>query len=58
MSYCCLQWEKKRKEKKNINPKFLNTRNSKIMLLPKWTICESKKSKFVKKQDAKGILSS
>ena len=49
---------KKRKEKKNINQKFLNTRNSKIMLLPKWTICESKKSKFVKKQDAKGILSS
>ena len=55
MSYCRLQCKKKRKEKKNINPEFLNTRNSEIMLLPKWTICGSKKSKFVKKQEAKGI---
>ena len=28
------------------------------MLLPKWRVCDSKKSKFIKKQEASGLLSS
>ena len=28
------------------------------MLLPKWQVCDSKKSKFIKKQEASGLLSS
>ena len=28
------------------------------MILSKWAICGSKKSKFIKNQEAKGILSS
>ena len=27
------------------------------MILPKYAICNGKKSKFIKKQDAKGLLS-
>ena len=43
---------------KNINPQVFSTSNDKLMILPKCTICGSKKSKFVKKQEAKEILSS
>ena len=34
------------------------TINGKTMILSKCTICASKKSKFIKKQEAKGILTS
>ena len=53
-SYCL----KCKKHTKNINPQVSSTRNSKMMILSKYAICGSKKSKFIKKQDAKGILSS
>ena len=43
---------------KNINPQVFSTSNDKLMILPKCTICGSKKSKFIKKQEAKEILSS
>ena len=42
----------------NINPRVSNTSNGKTMLLSKCAVCDSKKSKFIKKQEAKGILSS
>ena len=35
-----------------------STSNGKMMILSKCAICGSKKSKFIKKQEAKGILSS
>ena len=38
---------------KNINPQVFSTGNDKLMILPKCT-----KSKFIKKQEAKEILSS
>ena len=41
-----------------INPKVLITSNSKTMLLSKCAICGTKKSRFMKEQEAKGILSS
>ena len=52
-SYCL----KRKKYTKNINPQVSTTSNGKLMILSKRAICDSKKSKFVKKQEAKGILS-
>ena len=37
---------------------MLKTKNGKTMLLSKCALCGSKKSKFMKKQEAKGLLSS
>ena len=48
------------REKKNtesIDLKVSATSNSKTMILSKCAICGSKKSKFIKKQKAKGLLS-
>ena len=41
----------------NINPKISGTSNGKIMILSKCAICGSKKSRFIKNQEAKGLLS-
>ena len=46
-----------RKHTENINPRISNTSNGKTMLVSKRTICGSKKSKFIKNQEAKGLLS-
>ena len=45
------------KNTESINPKILKTNNGETMLLSKCAICGSKKSRFIKKQEAKGILS-
>ena len=50
----CLKWKK---NTENINPKVLKTINGKTMILSKCAICNSKKSKFIKEQQAKGLLS-
>ena len=52
-SYCL----KCRKDTKNINPKVSSTSNGKAMILSKCAICSSKKSRFIKNQEAKGLLS-
>ena len=52
-SYCL----KCKKYTKNINPKVSSTSNGKIMMLSKCAVCGSEKSKFIKRQDAKGLLS-
>ena len=52
-SYCL----KCRKDTENINPKVLKTSNNRIMVLSKCAICGSKKSRFIKNQEAKGLLS-
>ena len=39
------------------NPKVLKTNNGKTMILWRCAICGSKKSRFIKKQEASGILS-
>ena len=41
-----------------VDPHFSSTSNGKLMILSKSAICNSKKSKFVNKQEAKGLLSS
>ena len=41
----------------NINPRVSNTSNSKTIILSKCAICGSKKSRFIKNQEAKWLLS-
>ena len=52
-SYCL----KCRKDTGNINPRIFKKSNDRTMVLSKCAICGSKKSSFVKNQDAKGLLS-
>ena len=46
-----------RKNTENINPKVSKTSNGRTMVLSKCAICGSKKSRFIKNQEAKGLLS-
>ena len=46
-----------RKDTENINSRVSNTSNGKTMILSKCAICGSKKSRFIKNQEAKGLLS-
>ena len=41
----------------SIDPKVSATSNGRTMILSRCAICGSKKPKFVKKQEAKGLLS-
>ena len=52
-SYCL----KCKKDTENINPRISNTSNGRTMILLKCAICGSKKSRFTKIQEAKGLLS-
>ena len=54
MESYCLKWKK---YTKIINPQVSSTSNGKMMILSKCAICGSRKSKFVNKQEAKGLLS-
>ena len=53
LSYCL----KCKKNTESINPKVSKTTNSKAMILSTCAIYGSKKSKFIKEQEAKGLLS-
>ena len=53
LSYCL----KCKKNAESIDPKVSKTTNSKMMILSKCAICGSKKSIFIKEQQAKGLLS-
>ena len=46
-----------KKYTKNINPQVSSTNNGKLMILSKCAICGSRKSKFINKQEASGLLS-
>ena len=46
------------KNTESVNPRISETNNGKTMILSKCTICGAKKSRFIKKQEAKGVLSS
>ena len=52
-TYCL----KCKKHTENINPQVSSTSNGKVMILSKCAICNSKKSKFINQQEAKGLLS-
>ena len=51
-SYCL----KCRKDTENINPRVSNTSNGRTMILSKFSICGSKRSRFIKNEEAKGLL--
>ena len=53
LSYCL----KFRKNAKSKNPEVIKTKNGRIMLLSKCVVCISKKSKFLKEQEARGLSS-
>ena len=55
MSLYCLKCRKNTASK---NPKVVRTKNGRIMLLSKCEVCNNKKPKFIKEQEAGGILSS
>ena len=55
MLLSCLKCRKNTESK---NPKVARTKNERIMLLSKCAVCDSKKSKFIKQQEASGLLSS
>ena len=46
-----------KKNTENIDPKISSTCNGKAMILSKCAICSRKKSRFIKNQEAKGLLS-
>ena len=52
-SYCV----KYRKNTKNLNSKIFKTKNCRLMIQSKCVDCGIKKSRFVKEQEAKGLLS-
>ena len=54
MKSCCL---KCRKDTENINPRVSKPSNGRTMVISKCAICNSKKSRFIKNQEAKGLLS-
>ena len=45
------------KNTENINSNVSSTSNGRAMILSKCAICGSKKSRFIKNQEAKGLLS-
>ena len=52
-TYCL----KCKKDAENIDPKMFKTKNSRLLMQSKCSNCKSKKSRFVKEQEAKGLLS-
>ena len=52
-TYCL----KCKKDTENIDPKIVRTKNNRLLMQSKCSDCKNKKSRFVKEQDAKGLLS-
>ena len=52
-TYCV----KCRKDTKNIDPKMARTKNNRLIMQSKCPVCRIKKSRFVKEQEAKVLLS-
>ena len=53
LSCYCLKCKKNTESK---NPKVARTKNGRVMLLSKCAVCDCKKSKFIKEQEANGFL--
>ena len=41
----------------NIDPKMFRTKNNGLLMQSKCSVCKNKKSRYVKEQDSKGLLS-
>ena len=46
-----------KRDTENINSKMLRTKNNKLIMQWKCSVCGIKKSRFVKEQEGKGLLS-
>ena len=46
-----------RKDTQNLNSKMFRTKNNRLVMQSKCFVCGIKKSRFVKEQEAKGLLS-
>ena len=46
-----------RKDTENIDPKMVRTKNNRLIIQSKYPVCRIKKSRFVKEQEAKSLLS-
>ena len=46
-----------KKDTDNIDSKIFKTKNNRLIMQSKCSVCKNKKSRFVKEQDAKGLLS-
>ena len=54
METYCLRCKKKTE---NLNSKIFKTKNGRLIMQSKCPVCGIKKSRFVKEQEAKGLLS-
>ena len=52
-TYCV----KCRKDTENIDPKMFRTKNNRLIMQSKCPVCGIRKSRFVKEQEAMGLLS-
>ena len=52
-TYCV----KCKKDTENIDPKMFRTKNNRLIMQSECSVCGIKKSRFVKEQEAKGLLS-
>ena len=50
-------WVKCRRDTENIEPKIIRTKNNRLIMQAKCPVCRIKKSRFVKEQEAKSLLS-
>ena len=51
-TYCM----KCKKDTENIDPKMFKTNNGRLLVQSKCTVCGIKKSRFIKEQEANGLL--
>ena len=49
--------QKCRKDTENTDPKMLRIKNNRLIIQSKCPVCLIKKSRFIKNQEAKGLLS-
>ena len=54
MKTYCLKYKK---DIENIDPKMFRRKNNRLVMQSKFSVCGIKKSRFVKEQEAKGLLS-
>ena len=54
MNTYCL---KCKKETSSIDPKMFKTKDNRLLMQSKCSVCKTKKSRFVKELDGKGLLS-
>ena len=52
-TYCL----KCKKDTDNIDPKVFRTKDNRLLMQSKCSVCKNKKWRFVKEQEAKGLLS-